>query len=268
VPHHRSYGKNALDAYTEMVELSRLTGCPLHLAHATLNFAPNAGQAPKLLALIDRALDDGIDITLDSYPYLAGATTLASMLPSWASAGGAGQTLARLADPVVLSKIRADLEVHGSDGSHGVVVQWDTIEISGVRHPELGGQVGRTVADLASDAGRQPFEVFVALLTRRHWGPGSCSTSVTRTMSARSCGIGAHRRQRRHLVGAKPHPRAWGTFPRYLGHYCRELGLLSLEETVHHLTGRPAGRLGWTDLAAEARAGTRWVRRRPGPVRP
>ncbi len=243
-PHHRSYGRDALAAYAEMIELSRVTGCPLHLAHATLNFRPNAGQAPQLLDLIDAALADGVDITLDSYPYLAGATTLAAMLPSWASAGGALATLDRLEDPVLLQRIQADLEVHGSDGAHGVVVEWDTIEISGVRHPELGGAVGHTVADLAADSAREPFAVFVALLQGDRLGTGILQhvgheENVRAVMQHRvhtggSDGI---------LVGDKPHPRAWGTFPRYLGHYCRELGLMSLEETVHHLTGRPAERL-------------------------
>ncbi|MGH3369003.1 MAG: N-acyl-D-amino-acid deacylase family protein, partial [Nocardioidaceae bacterium] len=75
-PHHRSYGAGALEAYTEMVEVARASGCALHLAHATMNFEPNRGRAGDLLAILDRALDDGVDITLDSYPYLPGATTL------------------------------------------------------------------------------------------------------------------------------------------------------------------------------------------------
>jgi N-acyl-D-amino-acid deacylase len=246
-PHHRSYGRDALAAYTEMIELSRVTGCPLHLAHATLNFAPNAGRAPELLALVDAALAEGVDLTLDSYPYLAGATTLAAMLPSWATAGGPAATLARLRDPTLLERMRADLEVHGSDGSHGVPVDWDTVEISGVRHPGLGAAVGRTVARLARDGGQEPFSVFAAMLRDDRLGTGILqhvgheenvrAVLQHRVHTGGSDGI---------LVGDKPHPRAWGTFPRYLGHYCRDLGLLTLEETVHHLTGRPAARLGWS----------------------
>ena len=80
-PHHRSYGKNALGAYAEMIELSRHSGCALHLSHATMNFAENKCRAGQLLDLIDSALDDGADITLDTYPYLPGATTLSAILP-------------------------------------------------------------------------------------------------------------------------------------------------------------------------------------------
>ncbi|MBN8882514.1 MAG: amidohydrolase family protein, partial [Salana multivorans] len=69
-PHTRSYGRGALDAYAEMIDLARATGCPVHLTHATMNFEENVGRAGELLALVDAALDEGLDITLDSYPYL------------------------------------------------------------------------------------------------------------------------------------------------------------------------------------------------------
>jgi N-acyl-D-amino-acid deacylase len=243
-PHHRSYGKNALGAYAEMIELSRTTGCALHLSHATMNFAENKGRAGELLDLIDSALDDGADITLDTYPYLPGATTLSAILPSWASAGGTEATLARLAEPATRARIREAVEIYGSDGCHGVVVEWDTLEISGVQNPALAGYVGRTIKDIAAEAGEEAFDIFARILTEDRLGTGILqhvgheenvrTIMKHRTHTGGSDGL---------LVGAKPHPRAWGTFPRYLGHYSRDLGLLSLEETVHHLTGRPAARL-------------------------
>lgn len=243
-PHHRSYGKGALDAYAEMIGLSRDTGCALHLSHATMNFAENKGRARELLALIDEALDEGVDITLDTYPYLPGATTLSAILPSWASAGGPEATLDRLRDPDTAARIRADVEVHGSDGCHGVVAEWGTLEISGVQNPALAGYVGRTIAGIAAEEGREPFEVFTGILLADRLGTGILqhvgheenvrAIMTHRTHTGGSDGL---------LVGGKPHPRAWGTFPRYLGHYSRELGLMSLEETIRHLTGRPAERL-------------------------
>ncbi|WP_426300939.1 N-acyl-D-amino-acid deacylase family protein [Arthrobacter sp. R-11] len=243
-PHHRSYGKGALAAYAEMIGLSRATGCALHLSHATMNFAENKGRAGELLALIDEALDAGVDITLDTYPYLPGATTLSAILPSWASAGGTDATLSRLRDPESKARIREAVEIYGSDGCHGVVAEWDTLEISGVQNHALAGYVGRTIAQIAADEGREPFEVFTQILLDDRLGTGILqhvgheenvrAIMVHRTHTGGSDGL---------LVGGKPHPRAWGTFPRYLGHYSRELGLMSLEETVHHLSGRPAARL-------------------------
>ncbi|MGW4601143.1 N-acyl-D-amino-acid deacylase family protein [Streptomyces sp. NPDC004457] len=243
-PHHRSYGAGAMEAYAEMVSLTREAGCPLHLAHATMNFGVNKGRAPHLLALLDRALDAGADITLDTYPYTPGCTTLAALLPSWASEGGPEEILARLADPATAERIRYDLEVTGSDGCHGVPVEWETVEISGVTDPGLAGVVGRTVREAAELRGETPWATAHRLLVGDRLG-----TTVLQHVGHEE-NVRAIMRHRAHtggsdgiLRGSKPHPRAYGTFPHYLGHYVRELGVLTLEECVAHLTSRPAARL-------------------------
>ncbi|MFI1162493.1 amidohydrolase family protein [Streptomyces sp. NPDC020801] len=243
-PHHRSYGAGALEAYGEMVALTRAAGCPLHLAHATMNFGPNKGRAPELLALLDDALATGADITLDTYPYTPGCTTLAALLPSWASEGGPQQVLGRLSEEATAARIRHHLEVTGSDGCHGVPVEWGTIEISGVTDPALAGYVGRTVGESAARRGEAPWATARRLLVEDRLG-----TTILQHVGHEE-NVRAIMRHRVHtggsdgiLQGAKPHPRAYGTFPRYLGRYVRELGVLSLEECVAHLTGRPAARL-------------------------
>ncbi|RSO13849.1 N-acyl-D-amino-acid deacylase [Streptomyces sp. WAC 06783] len=243
-PHHRSYGAGALEAYAEMVGLTRQAGCALHLAHATMNFGVNKGRAPELLALLDEALASGADITLDTYPYTPGCTTLVAMLPSWASEGGPEAILARLRDDATAERIRHVMEVEGADGCHGVPIEWDTIEISGVSDPALADHVGRTVAASARERGEAPWTTARRLLLQDRLGPTILQhvgheENVRAIMrhpvhTGGSDGI---------LQGAKPHPRAYGTFPKYLGTYARELGVLSLEECVAHLTGRPAARL-------------------------
>jgi N-acyl-D-amino-acid deacylase len=145
-PHTRGYGRGALDAYAEVIGIGVRTGCPVHLTHATMNFAANRGRAAELLALIDEALAAGADITLDTYPYLPGSTTLAALLPGWAHAGGPDATLLLLEDPDARERIRVALEQTGSDGAHGETVDWAAIQISGVADPELEPAVGRTVA--------------------------------------------------------------------------------------------------------------------------
>ncbi|MCX4764665.1 D-aminoacylase [Streptomyces sp. NBC_01275] len=243
-PHHRSYGAGALEAYAEMVELTREAGCPLHLAHATMNFGVNEGRAPELLALLDEALAAGADITLDTYPYTPGCTTLAALLPSWASEGGPAEILRRLADDDTAARIRHALEVTGADGCHGVPVDWDTVEISGVGDQRLADHVGRTVLGSARLRGEEPWATARRLLL----DDGLAPTILQHVGHEEN--VRAIMRHRVHtggsdgvLQGAKPHPRAYGTFPHYLGRYVRELGVLSLEECVAHLTGRPAARL-------------------------
>ncbi len=163
-PHHRSYGRGALGAYAEMINVARESGCSLHLSHATMNFEPNQGRAPELIEMLDRAIDDGVDISLDTYPYLPGATTLSAVLPSWASAGGLEATLQRLNEPDGRSRIRQDLEVNGSDGSDR---PW--------RKPPKIRAVNRSRCSLT-------------YLCATSWPPASCSTSDTKETSRRSCG--------------------------------------------------------------------------------
>ncbi|WP_372348856.1 amidohydrolase family protein [Streptomyces sp. KL116D] len=243
-PHHRSYGAGALDAYREMVELTRTAECALHLAHATMNFGVNKGKGVDLLALLDEAIADGADISLDTYPYTPGATTLVAMLPSWANEGGPDATLARLKDDETAERIRHHVEEIGADGCHGVPIEWDKIEVSGVADPGLASCVGKTIAQAAAERGEAPWVTARRLLIADRLG-SSILQHVGHEENVRaimqhpvhtggSDGI---------LQGFKPHPRAYGTFPHYLGHYARDLGVMSLEETVAHLTSRPAARL-------------------------
>lgn len=247
-PHHRSYGAGALRAYEEMVDLTRTAGCALHLAHATMNFGVNKGRAPDLIGLLDQALDDGADISLDTYPYTPGCTTLVAMLPSWASAGGQDAILERLRDAATAEKIRHHMEEIGADGCHGVPIEWDTIEISGVADPALTAHVGRTIAETARLRGESGWLTARKLLIDDRLG-STILQHVGHEENVREI-----MRHRVHtggsdgiLQGAKPHPRAYGTFPQYLGRYVRELGVLSLEECVAHLTSRPAARLRLAD---------------------
>ncbi|MCX5228355.1 D-aminoacylase [Streptomyces sp. NPDC006553] len=238
-PHHRSYGAGALEAYEEMVRLTREAGCALHLAHATMNFGVNKGRAPELLTLLDEALDAGADISLDTYPYTPGCTTLVAVLPSWASEGGPEAVLARLRDDETAERIRHHLEVLGSDGCHGVPMDWDTIEISGVSEGALADWVGRRVDGWAT-ARRLLLEDRLGTTILQHVGHEENVRTIMRhrVHTGGSDGI---------LQGLKPHPRAYGTFPHYLGRYVRDLGVLTLEDCVAHLTSRPAARLGLAD---------------------
>jgi N-acyl-D-amino-acid deacylase len=123
-------------------------------------------------------------------------------------------------------------------------VEWETIQISGTRDPGLGAIVGKSLARLAEETGREPFELYREQLLADELG-----TTILQHVGHEDS-VQAIMRHPAHtggsdglLAAAKPHPRAWGTFPRYLSRYVRELGVLSLEECVAHLTGRPARRL-------------------------
>jgi N-acyl-D-amino-acid deacylase len=248
-PHHRNYGARLLEAYADCLEIARRAHVALHLAHCHVNFPQNAGRAPEVLDAIDAAVQQyGLDVSLDTYPYLAGATYLAALLPSWAQAGGTQATLDRLADPASRRRILHDIEVAGSDGNHDVPVDWSTIVISGVGDPTLSDAVGASIDAVASARGAEPGAVFCDLLVADRLRTG-CLVQVGNEDNVQT--IMTHRAHTGGsdgiLVGDRPHPRGWGTFPRYLGHYVRELGVLTLEECVAHLTSRAARRLGLAD---------------------
>ncbi len=245
-PHHRNYGSRVVEAYRDCLEVAGRAGVPLHLAHCHINFPQNRGRAGEVLAAIDEALEAGQDVTLDSYPYLAGATYLASLLPGWTHAGGTAATLAHLQARESRSRLLHEIEVAGSDGHHGIPMDWATIAIaSSKRNPWA---VGRTVAELAAERGVEPGDLFCDLLVADELSTG-CLVNVGNEENVR-----AVIRHRAHtvgtdgiLVGERPHPRGWGSFPRLLGTYARELGLLTMEEVVEHATSRAARRLGLRD---------------------
>ncbi len=270
-PHIRGYGGGALEGFAEVIGIARRTGCPVHLTHATMNFPVNRGRARELLDLVDGAVADGVDVTLDSYPYLPGSTTLAALLPSWTTTAGPDALLARLADPDVVEAIRVALDETGSDGAHGEVLDWSTIEISG---STVEGAVGRTVAELAAGglgsgqgagAGGRAVDAVVELLVADALGTGILmhvgnEENLLEIMqhprhSGSTDGL---------LTGAKPHPRAWGTFPRYLGHFTREA------RRAHPRGVRAAPRGQPRDAARLDRPRTRarGARRGPRAVRP
>jgi len=210
-----------------------------------MSFPQNKGRADELLDLFDREIARGVDVTFDSYPYLAGATYLHALLPGWFHEGGPEAIVERLQDRDALERARIALEIEGSDGYQGVPVDWNAIHVAGVARPSNRTAVGKSISQLAEETGVPPFEAYRRLILEDEMGT-TCIAFFGHEENVRlimqhpshtggSDGI---------LVGDRPHPRGWGTFPRFLGPYTRELGTLTLEECVRHLTSTPARRLG------------------------
>ncbi|RKT31628.1 N-acyl-D-amino-acid deacylase [Microbacterium sp. AG1240] len=251
-PHTRSYGRAAIEAYSEVISIARDTGCAVHLTHATMNFAPNRGRANELLDLVDSAVADGVDVTLDSYPYLAGATTLAALLPARFTEGGVVGALALLGDADAVEGLRVAWEETGTDASHGEIMDWDALQISSVESAALAECAGRTISQLVGEPalGSPPtgFDAAVQILRRDRLRTGILM-HIGDEANVRA--IMGHPRHMGGsdgiLVGARPHPRGWGTFPRYIREYAGRQGIFTLEECIRHLAGSPARRLGLTD---------------------
>lgn len=247
-PHHRNYGSRAVESYRECLDVAAAAGCALHLAHLNMNHDLNRGRAPEVLTAIDDAVAAGLDITFDSYPYLAGNTMLAALLPSWAQEGGTEATLAALQDPGRRARIREELEVTGSDGAHGMPLKWERLQLASVVSEQFRHLTGRRMDAAAAASGIEPFELFCRILDADRLATGVITFTGN---EENAISVMSHRRHCAGsdgiLEGAMPHPRGWGTFPRYLAEYVRRRGILTLEECVRHMTGTPAARLGLPD---------------------
>ena len=247
-PHHRSYGAKIFDAIAECIQISKAANVPLHLTHCHLSAPIYHGRAAELLQLLDDATAQGIDISLDTYPYLAGSSYLHMLLPSWVQAGGIEQLRIRLRDPEVQKKVIDALDHSGSDGNQGGVVNWDNIVIAGVEKPENKKLVGITISQLAITQKKLASQLYIDLVLSEDFKAsmvvfGGNEENVRTIMKDSRHTVGSDG----ILHGDRPHPRAYGTFARFLGHYSRDEKMFPLEGAVNRMTGRPAKRLGLED---------------------
>jgi N-acyl-D-amino-acid deacylase len=243
VTHMRGYGPDTVRAsMDEVFQIGRESGCAVHISHFN-------SRADLALGPLDAARAEGIDATFDLYGYLAGSTILGMVaLPPWVQEGGPEATLARLADPAVRARLRAE----GASGPRGPLGH---VRLSYVEAPAYRAYEGQTLEEAAARATgrREPAAVvdFVCdLLLAARLAVGCVVPHQQRTeadveafmrhpgMMGGSDGI---------FAGGHPHPRGWGCFARYLGHYVREARTWTLEEAVRHLASHPAQRLGLLD---------------------
>ena len=247
-PHHRNYGVEALKGYADSIEIGRRAGVAVHLTHCHISFTINEGRVGELIDMIDRARAEGVEVTMDAYPYLAGQTYLHALLPGWSHEGGTDVTLDHLRSPETRARLQHELEVSGSDGFQGVPLGWDMIRIGGVLGEHDPAIIGMKLTDAAERAGKSPFDFFADILLETRLGV-SClaffgiEEHVQTIMQHPAHVVGSDG----IVVGGQPHPRAWGTHARFLSHYVRDLGLLSWEEGIRKITSAPARRIGCLD---------------------
>jgi len=236
VTHLRDYGERITEAIQEALIISRETGVPVHISH--LN-----GRAEECLPLIDRARAEGLDVTFENYPYLAGCTLLSHFLPGWAQAGGIPDMVARLCDPTVRERIREEMM-----GTHEG--QWQNYLICAVGTEANQRYEGLWLPEAARVAGKDVVDFVCGLIVEEQ-----LAVTVVQRHAHRTEGdLRAMMKHPAHMVctdaillGSHPHPRGYGTYPRYLGPYVREEGVLTLEECIRKMTSFPARRFGLWD---------------------
>jgi N-acyl-D-amino-acid deacylase len=246
--HIRDEANHVFEAVREAIAIGEACDIHVQIAHLKLSGTDNWGGAVRLLAEIDAARQRGVQVDVDQYPYTAGSNPLRNLLPTWVQEGTLEIMLQRLSQPTIRSRIREELAAQGLN-NFGRIPSWDAVRIAISPHqPEYAG---RTIGDIARARACDPLDAVCDYLIadRGH-------TRILVTSMAEE-DVQEILRSPLVLVGSdgtslapygttgqgKPHPRFYGTFPRVLGHYVRDLGLLSLPQAVYKMTGGSAAAL-------------------------
>ncbi len=255
---HQRSEANALDqSLAEVFQIASQAQIPVEIWHLKTAYKKNWGRMPEVLEKIGRARAEGLDISADIYPYIAGSTSLSACLPPWALEGGVEKVLPRLRDPETRQRLKREISADstdweniylGSGGPGGVLV-------SAVVNRDLDSLQGKRISQIAEEQKKDPLDALFDLLLADRAQTSAIYFMMTeadmnaamRAPFVSFCTDSGARATDGPLAGSKSHPRGWGSYPRILGHYVREQKLLSLESAIHKMTGAPAARVGMRD---------------------
>ncbi len=248
--HIRSEGRGLIEAVQEMLDIAAGSGVSLEISHLKTSEKENWAKLDRVFELIESAQESGLKVRADRYPYLAAFTGLSSILPEWVFAGTRDDYLSRLREDASRQKIKEDVEnLHPDPGYLGRVV------LAEVFDPDMKHLEGMSIEQAAEECGQSPMDVALDLLA----GDGESPTAIYHTMSEQNLfrilqkewvmiGSDSAVRSREGVLSkGKPHPRAFGTFPRILAYAVRQKQILSLEDAIKKMTSDPCHMAGIKD---------------------
>ncbi len=243
--HMRSEGDRIIEAIDEVLDLVKATGIRAEISHLKTSGRRNWGKIDAVLEKLQEAVDSGLLLGSDRYPFCAAGTDLDVVFPDWAGEGGAPAEMERLKAPQLRTKLVAELDSQERD--------WSSVMIGGVWHPENGQFPGRTVAEILGAGvlppGTTPGELVCMVLERDLCRTGAfffgmCEENLEKIYSMPWIvpGSDASLRAPWGALGADhPHPRAYGTMPEF---YRRVAAKCGREAAVARMTSIPAERFG------------------------
>jgi N-acyl-D-amino-acid deacylase len=254
--HMRDEGEHIDAALNEVFRIAKEADIPAEVSHLKLSGRRSWGQMPRVLAKIDSARAAGLDVTADQYPYIRAATSLDASIPTWAESGGWDSLLVRLRDPAIRARLHAEIQNPNGESFFSAAGGGTGVLITGTFQDSLRYLQGRTVAEIAAARHRDPIEtVFDIVLAEQ----GHRTDAVYAIMQEPDVQAGMKQwwmAVNTDFGGVAPdgpfgtqsaHPRAYGSFPRILGHYSRDLKLFPLEFAVRKMTSLAAQRVGLAD---------------------
>lgn len=252
--HLRNQAERSEGALEEAFRIGREAGMPVHVSHFKLVGAPHWDLCASSLATITKQRSEGLDVTLDQYPYTAACGTLFLMLPEWSREGGREDVLRRLATREARSRIREFVmarfeNYYQRDGANVVIaICKHDPNLEGKSIAQITAQWGRpadvpnwadTVLELAEANPQERMQTMCVYHSM-------CEENVIEIMKDPYTAIGSDA-WGTEFGESRPHPRLYGSFPRALGRYAREQGVLSMPEAIRKMTSLPAQRLGLED---------------------
>lgn len=255
--HIRGEGDTVVKAVQEVIDIVEKSGCVGgQIAHHKVAGKQFWGTSKDTLQLISDANARGVSITCDQYPYNRGSTSLISVLPPWVHEGGIEKLLERIGNPDIQQRIKEDVEGVLDWENLKEEAGWDRIFIASVKTEKWKDTEGLSLKEITQqreypDEYATLFELLIdekaeVSMTMESMG----DEDIERIMKGKYTMVGtdgAGVAPTGVLSHGKPHPRHYGTYPRILGHYVREKGLLTLQEAIHKMTGFPAQRLRFHD---------------------
>ena len=236
--HLRDYKFSFIEAVKEALDLGRASGVPVQLSHLQAVGRKNWDKMDPVMDMIDQAHDEGVDVGVDAYPYVAGSCNITQLLPIWCMEGGTEQLMSRLRDKETRERIATETE-------GGMANDWEDVMLSTLDNRDQQDIIGKTVKDVAEQRGCAPVEAALDLLIENQCGImiisfNQSDENLRKVLTHPLTSIITDGL----VTEGKPHPRTFGTYPTFLGDYARDKGWMSLEEAIRKVSALPAARFG------------------------
>ena len=254
ISHMRSEGNQLFEALDELLRIAREANIPAEIYHIKAAGKKNWPKEDELLARIEAAQKEGLNLRANMYTYTAAGTGLDACLPPWTEDGGYPALFKRLRDPAVREKIKAEVKIDSDKWENLYLAAGspEKILLVGFKSDKLKPLTGKTLADVAKMRGKDPIDTIMDLIAEDESRIGTVyylmsEENVKKELRKPWVSFGsdeASQAPEPPFTKSNPHPRAYGNFARVLGKYVRDEKVLPMSDAIHRLSGQPATNLG------------------------
>jgi N-acyl-D-amino-acid deacylase len=248
--HIRDEGDEVHEAVSEAISIGREAKIPVEISHFKVTYKPNWGRSTETIGLVESARLEGLDITIDQYPYVASSTTLDTTVPTWAFSGGRDSLQLRINDPAMRTRIKKEMV---DNLKKKKLKNYSYAQVA--RYPPDTTYNGKSISEINKLKGRKPKPIHEAETILEMVGSANRTQMVYFSMDEKDLirilqypfnMIASDAGIAKFGLGT-PHPRAYGTNARVLGRYVREQKIIRLEEAIRRMTSLPAQKFNLRD---------------------